>query len=359
MVVTPRKKLFAINLRLFEPRVSNNDLSILFRQIFFMLDAGISINDTIRILSDQTKNKKLGFILKEVYNNILEGQRFSYCLSKHNKYFPSLVINMLRAGEDNGTLNRISYDLANYYECRARFVSDFLRVLIYPVIVIAMLFLVLIFALMFIIPGYSQMFLYKDLPLMTKLVINLSDFFCKYYLWLALFLLTFFTVSRRLFETGLGKIFYGWFIFSSPTRVIYGPYLNFMFAQVLSMQLNSNVNIISALENAKQVINNKFLDKDFDLIVSKIKNGNKISVAVIESKKFDRLLSEMIGIGESTGNLGKIMRHCQKYFESQLLFNLKKFESLIEPALTIITGIILFVVILAVVEPNFELGNIM
>ena len=359
-----KKKLFNINLSLnlfsgLNKKINNNDLAILFRQIFFMLDAGISISDAINILSDQKKNKNLDIILKDVYNNILEGQKLSFCLSKHNKYFPSLVINMIKAGENTGNLNQISYDLANYYERQAKFISDFLRVLIYPVIVLVMALLVLIFALVFVIPNYSQMFLYKDLPFMTKFVINLSEFFCKYYLWLLLFLIIFFLVAKKFFKTNQGKIFYGRIIFLSPIKNIYRPYLNFMFAQILAMLLNSNINIISALENTKQVINNKFLDKDFDLIINKIKSGYKISSAILESKKFDRILSEMINVGESSGNLGKIMLHCQKYFENQFLFNLKRFESLIEPALTIIIGIILSVIMLAIMEPNFNLGNIL
>ncbi len=344
-------------------KISKRKLAILFKKIFFMLEAGIGISKAINILYiNSLKNKKeklMNKILGDIDKNILAGQSFSSCLLKYKKYFSGFIISMIKAGESSGNLNQVIYKLANYYEREADLAENFSRVLIYPVIVCIMMLAVLIFALVFVIPSYSQMFGENDLPVMTKFVVGISNFVCNYYLFLIAILIIFFLALKIFFKSDRGKLFYGKFLFLSFIRKIYRPYLNFMFAQILNIMLSSGVNIVFAILNAKEVIDNKFLDNNFEVVIKKIKSGEKISQAIGETKIFDEILVEMINIGESSGNLSNVAAHCEKYFESEFMNNIRKLEKLIEPILTIAIGLILAIIMLAIMEPSFSMGDIL
>ncbi len=341
-------------------KISKKNLSVLCRQISFMLQSGISISKALEILTVQSQNKNLKIILSDIHKNILEGKSFSQCLLQHGKKFPALMINMIKAGENAGRLDEIMNQLANYYQQENDFITDFKRAMIYPCIVCVMMLTVLIMALTFVIPSYAQMFSQNGakLPLLTQIVIGISNFVGKYYLLLILFFITIFILLVLFLKTDKGQIFYGKFLFSSFVKKIYRIRLNFIFAQIFGMLLRSGVDIISVFENVKDVVGNKFLDKDFDLMINQIRNGESVSEVINKSGKFNTILSEMINVGENSGNLPDTMLYCQKYFENEFKDSLKKLEKIIEPAFTIITGIILGIIMLAIMEPTFTLNDI-
>lgn len=335
----------------------------MFRKIFFLLEAGIGISQAISILCESNlKNKKqkfIGEILSDINKDILSGQSLSSGFLKHRKYFSDFIINMIKTGESSGNLNQIIYKLAIYYEREADLIENFSSVLIYPVIVCVIMLAVLIFALVFVIPSYSQMFGDNELPLVTRCVMSISNFVCDYYWLLILFLVICILVLGRFLKTEYGQRFYGKFMFLSPLKKIYRPYLNFIFAEIFNIMLSSGASVIFAIINAKEVINNRFLDAEFDLILKKVKSGERVSKAVGNANIFDEVLSEMICIGESSGNLASIAAHCEKYFESEFMSNIKKLEKLIEPILTIVIGLILAIIMLAVMGPSFSIGDIL
>ena len=342
-------------------KISKKDLAILCSQIYFLLDGGISISKAIEILISQQNNKVLKAILHGVHKNILEGKSFSTCLLEHKNYFPALMINMIKAGEESGNLNYTIRRLSEHYELEYKFIAEFKRAMIYPIIICVMMLCSLILALTLVIPGYEQLFSQSDaqLPMLTKIIIGASDFVrCHYLFWIGIFLLLLLFI-KQFFKTNKGQIFYGKLILSPPIKNIYWPWLNFTFASGMGMLLDSGMNIIFVLDNLKNIIANKFLDTDFNLMIDQMKNGMSISKVVCGSKKFHPVLEIMIKIGEDSGNLSGTMAHCQSYFQNEFANNLSQLQKLIEPALTILIGIILAVVMIAIMEPTFMIGDIL
>jgi Type II secretory pathway, component PulF len=342
-------------------KINKKNLSVLCRQISFMLDAGISISKVIEILSMQQENKSMQLILKDVHKNILKGNSFSDCLLKYDNYFPSLMINMIKAGENSGTLNEIMQKIADYYETQYKFISDLKRAMTYPLIVCIMMLIVLIMAITLVIPSYAQMFLESgaQLPMITKIVIGISNFVSNYFLYLILLFIIIFLIGKKFLNTNKGKIFYGRLLLLAPIKKIYFPWINLVFAQVMGMLLESGVSVIFAIENVKWVIANKFLDREFDEIINEIRSGVSISKSVGNSKRFSQVLIAMINVGESSGNLTNVFAHCQRYFENEFNNNLNDVQKLIEPALTIFIGIVLGIIMIAIMEPTFTMSNIL
>lgn len=349
-----------IKINLLKQKINKNNLSVLCRQISFMLNSGIPISKSIQILSLQSENKILQSILKDIHKNLLEGKSFSQCLAKHYQ-FPALMINMIKVGEISGSLNEIMEKLADYYEEEYKFISNLKSAMIYPVIVCIMMIVVLFLALAFVIPGYAQIFLGSgaELPMITQIVIAVSNFLSRYFLWMILFFTIALCFTKHFLKTDKGRILYGKILFSYPIKKIYLPRLNFIFAQICAMLLESGINIILVIENVKEIVSNKFLDKDFDEMINKMKNGSSINKTVAESKKFSPILSEMINVGESTGNLSDIMLHCQKYFQNEFTNNFERLQKLIEPTLIIFIGLILGIIMIAIMEPTFTISDIL
>ena len=341
-------------------KIKSSDLSIMFRQIYFMLDAGIAINKAIEILIEQNGNKVLKSILAQVHKNIMAGQSLSKSLQEH-KQIPAMAINMIKVGEYSGNMPEIMKQLAQYYGQQSKLIGKIKKAMVYPAIVFTMMVSVMFLALKYVIPSYAQMFsdAGANLPCLTKFVIAFSDFVNKYFLWLLIILVMAIAILRIFLKTERGKIFMGKMFYHSFMGKIYRPWVNFIFTYIMGMLLQSGVNIILALESVKTNICNRFLDKYFDQMLAQIKNGTSFSIALGKSKIFNLLLSSMIKIGEDTGNLAEIMLHCKDYFGDEIDDQLSSLEKLIEPALTIFIGIILAIVMIAIMEPTFMMSDIL
>lgn len=340
--------------------ITKRDLSALCRQIYFIVSSGVSISKAVEILIVNMKHQKSNAVsvMEEIYKNILEGKSFSESLFEHKDYFPMFMIRMVKSGEDTGSLPEVMEDLADYFEQEYNFKSQLKMALVYPVIVLIMLFVVLGIAVGFVIPSYAQMFLESgaDLPLITKFVIAISNFVTKNYLMIFLFFILAIVSAKMFLETSCGKFFYGKLLFNLSG--IYKSRINFLFAQVFGMMTSAGVNVIFALESVRDVLGNKFLDNDFDLMVDKIKGGKSLTQVISESNIFSYILVSMINIGESSGNLTEVMFNMRRYFSNEFTNKLMLLQKYFEPFITILVGIILGIVMIAIVEPTFMIGDI-
>jgi type IV pilus assembly protein PilC len=344
-------------------KLNKKELANFLRQLSFLLESKINIKHALKILlASQDFNKSL--ILKKILINInqdiLSGESISKSFAKH-KEIPKLIINLIKSGEHSSDLDKIILRLANYYEQEINFQDSFNRAMIYPSIICLAMILILILSLNFILPSYNQIFLETQtkLPKLTLLILNLNSFINKYYLILISLALSFyfliykkFIISSNYFIKLINQI--------KLSSRFYKLRLNFMISQVFFILLSSNIKIISCVSSLKEIINNKILDHDFDLIINNLNSGESLSSSFNKSKnlKLDYFLISMINIGEESGDLKNIFFYCEKYFASQLKNYLAKLEKLIEPVMTIIIGLLLAIIMLAILEPTLDLNNL-
>jgi type IV pilus assembly protein PilC len=158
-------------------RVKLKDLAIMSRQFATMINSGLSLIRALAILSEQTENKALGRTLGEVRNAVEAGQSLSAALAKHPKVFPPLVINMVRAGEVGGFLDRVLLQIAANFEAEVKLRGKIKSAMTYPVVVFVMAVLAVIGMLLFIVPIFAKMFadLGGTLPVPTQILVHLSD----------------------------------------------------------------------------------------------------------------------------------------------------------------------------------------
>jgi type IV pilus assembly protein PilC len=334
-------------------KISKHDMSILFKQIYFMTTAGVSISDCIDFLSRDNK-KNTHEVLKNINSDILNGFSLSKAFERR-KIFNSLVVNMLKAGEVSGNISKTMYELSNYYEQECKLISNFIHAASYPLIVFFVAISVLIMSLTFVIPGYAEMFGDMQLPMTTRIVLKISFIIKNYYIILLLLLILFCVCIYLFLKSHKGQFLFG---YSITKNKVYVSYINFIFACVVHMLFDANVDIVLTIKLVKSIIKNKFLDNIFDEIALKVTQGYNLSDTIKKYDIFDRVLFSMIEIGEKTGKLSDTMLHCERYFRFRLNNQLEKLEKLIEPTLTILTGIILGIIMLAILEPTLSIGDI-
>jgi len=330
-----------------------SDLAVLCRKFSFLLDANISIKSIISTICEERNVKFL--VLREVNNQITSGMRLSKALDATGA-FPPFMIGFIAVGERTAQLPKVFNELAEYYEARAEAATELKAAMMYPIVITIMMLGVIILAITTVLPGYAAVFESSgiELPLLTSLLLNFSQFINTHTLWIILgfviIIVTVFGVLRmHRFQVFIAHKL---LMFKSVRLSI-----NFKIVQSLSVLLSAGVSIAHALSLCTLVTDNKYVEEEMHALSSKVNQGVALSEAMSTITFLDPVVKDLAQIGEATGDLTQIMQKCSKYFNEMYMRQIKRLNKLIEPMITIILGVLLTIVVLAVVMPTFELAT--
>lgn len=320
-------------------RIRLREIILFLRMMAALLGSGITITEAIAVLHEQMLNRRFRFILGEVKMQIEGGVAFSESLARYPTVFPEVVVNMLRAGEAGGILERVLTDLVVYMEKKAALKKMLIRSFLYPTIVLVVAIGVVIFLVMFVIPKFSVLLQGSKLPWNTQLMLDVSDFIIKN--------------AKTLIMATLGTIALIVILFSLPqTRQIIDRYRIFLpvfgpiarmgiivqFARTLGSLLNSGIPLVEALTITRDTLGNQATRTDVDRAVEKVAAGEQLSVVLAATATFTSLMVSMVRIGEQSGNLDQQVLLVADIYEQQLEDRVKWMSSLIEPMLIIVLG---------------------
>jgi len=342
-------------------KISLADLVVFTRQLATMIDAGIAIVQCLQALAEQSPNKVMRDVIRDVCTRVESGESFSEALQKHPKAFSKLYVSMVAAGEKGGLLAEILARLATYLESSARIRRKVKTAMMYPIVVSTAAIGISIFLLVKVIPVFKDVYqsFGAKLPVPTQFIISLSDLM-RHYLPLVLI--------------GLGALVYAWFYFIKTKsgrdfwdsrRIklpIFGPIAHKIclvrFTRTFASLIRSGVPILEVLQITSQTVGNTIMERAIKAAAIDIERGEGIAVALGKHSVFPSMIIRMISAGEQTGNIDNMLERVSNFLDEEVETMLTGLMALIEPLLIVFLGVFIGGMVVCMYLPIFNLGNI-
>jgi general secretion pathway protein F len=346
----------------FRRKIPPTELALMTRQLGALLGAGVQLVEALGALAEQAPRQATRKMLSQVREAVREGSSLADALVVHPDVFSDLYVGMVRAGEAAGALEAVLERLAEYSERQAEFISKVRGALSYPIIMMCVGFGIMAFLVTYVVPQIATIFQQQHaaLPAMTRALIALASFLTNY--WWALLLGVAGLVGgvSAALATAAGRRFYDTWLLKIPylgptvVRVICAR-----FARTLATLLASGVQLIPALQAVRRVVTNGLLADAIDQSREEIREGHGMGQTLARSGLFPPLLSEMIKVGERSGELERMLERVADNYEREVENSLRQMTTMLEPLMTIVmAGVILFMM-LAVLLPIFQLNQLM
>jgi type IV pilus assembly protein PilC len=338
--------------------VSPREVVELTRHLSVMLGAGVTIFEAVIFLKDQIPNKVFKARLESVVESLNNGQPLSSAMSRFPKVFPPIYTNIIRVGEQSGTLSQTMLDLADHLEDTEQFKRRVNGALIYPKIILGVMLTFIFILALFVMPRILTVFksLGADLPLSTKVIIAMTTFVNQH---LLLILVTIFgLVAFVYFLMKLPSVRL-WRDFTYLHLPLVGPtILNYNTAQVsqhFGTLFASGIPIIRCLEITQSVMANKAFQDEMGYMVDRIKNGASLSQSFPEKSNFPPMFVKMIRVGERTGKLPHVIEYMKKYYKGLVDNDVGNITAIIEPVIMILLGLMVTGLVVTVIGPIYQL----
>lgn len=339
-------------------RISFNDIVDFTRQLAIMLNAGLTIVDSLDILKNQTKKKSLRKVIDDVDKQVKGGVPVSTALRKYSKYFSNLYIALIKSGEASGKLGEILLKLADNLDKQREFKTKIKGAMVYPAIIVSAMVVVMFIMITFVLP--KMLGLYKDfnveLPLPTQILIAVSTFASSYWPFIIVFTGGVIFLIRHYFKTRRGKR-------SLDSFFLKVPIINNMIKQAalvdstrtLAILTGAGVSILDALTIVVDTTSNVIFQEAFQRVYINVEKGQSLGNALSFESVFPPILVQMTIVGENTGHLDDTLERLSKYFEFQSEAALKAITTLIEPAILVLLGVGVAFLVLAIILPIYKL----
>jgi len=334
-------------------RISGMDLAMMTRQAATLLSAGIPLVEGLRALTEQTEHAKLKSVLGQVTDSVNQGASFGDALGQ-TEAFPSLYVNMVKAGEAGGALEAILERLADYLESQVRLRNKVSSILIYPLVMLGFAGFVIGVLVTVVLPQITELLVTLDqpLPFYTRWIIEGSNFLRGYWWLLGLLGGAAFIAFRAAIARPKGRAMWDRFLLSVP---VLGRSVRLIalsrFTRTLSTLLSGGLPIVRALDTAKAVANNVVLGDAIDKARDSITEGASIAAPLRASGEFPPLVTHMIEVGERSGQLERMLEKVADTYDEQVETTVTRLTALLEPMLILVMVGIVVVIILATLVP--------
>lgn len=341
-------------------KVSFNDIVDFTRQIAIMLNAGLTIIDSLEILKRQVVKQGLLKIIEGIDKEIKGGSTFSASLQKYPDLFPNLYISLVKSGEASGKLSDILLRLAENLEKQREFKGKLKGALIYPVIVVVGMLSVMFIMVTFVVPRLLT--LYNDfnieLPLSTKILVAISSFSAAF--WPIILGVVFAGVYmiRRYLKTATGKFLFDSVLMKMPVVGNVVKISSLVDAtRTLSVLIGSGVSILDGLKIIIETTENSIFQKAFSSIFNRVQKGESLGNSLAKEGVFPPILVQMTIVGENTGKLDDTLMRLSKYFEMESEIAIKAMTTLIEPLILVFLGVGVGFLVFSVITPIYNLTS--
>lgn len=344
----------------FFKRVKPGEISAATRQLAILLGAGITLVASLDALITQVPNPLLKKILAQTKESVNQGNSLAASLGQHPKVFSEIYVNMVRAGEESGSLDLVLHRLAELTEHQQALKGRLKAALAYPVFMLFIGILVLFFLVAFIVPNITKIFdeMHQILPLPTLILIAVSHFL-KSFWWLvaggcgcALFLITKFIRTprgRRLWDrVKLGAPLIG--SLNSKSAMA-------RFSRTLASLLQNGVPLLSALGIVRNIVNNTRITEAIDDAIDDIQSGRGLAASLSKSRCFPPITIQMISAGEQSGEMEAMLNRIADVFEGEVETQTLAMTSLMEPVMILGMGLTVGFIVISILLPIFEMNQ--
>jgi len=343
--------------------VSLTDKIMFSRHLAVMVSAGVSLNHALEVLSKQTKSVSFKNAISSIEMGIRKGDRIADAIEKYPKIFDNLYVSMVRSGDATGKLTEVLELLADHLKKEHDLRSRIKGALMYPSVIVVAMGGIGALMMTMVVPKISAIFLDLDvdLPFLTTLVINTSNFIRDY--WYVVFgsVPVFLFLFKKSSSTKKGKKFLSWTFLKMPvlgglTRKINSA----RFARTLSSLVEGGVPILKSITITRDTLGNAYYRESMDKVQKDVQQGTSLYEAISKFENiYPGLIVQMVRVGEESGALGNVLNRIAEFYEEEVDNATKNLSSIIEPVLMLIIGAVVGVFAVSMIQPMYSLmGNV-
>jgi type IV pilus assembly protein PilC len=336
---------------------SNRDLMIFCRQFATMLEAGIDILQSLRILSQQVETAALRRYIFDAAREVEEGSSLAAALRNRSKVFPAIMTNMVEVGETSGSLDTIMEKLAVHFEKQHDLQEKIRSATLYPLIIICVAFTVIAVMIIFVLPQFAQIFnsLGMPIPLYTRLLLSVGNLIRQYWFLLPPTVLIAGVWLTWSIHTTKGRLIFDRIRLHFPLfGKIYRQTLAARFARVMGTLLYGGVTLHLSLELIDKIIDNAVISKSIVELSAALNRGESIAEPLRKIQYFPPLLAEMIHVGEETGALEKTLLSTAFFYEREVSYFVERLSTILEPFLLLLVGLFIGILVYSVLSPMYQ-----
>jgi len=344
--------------------VSEQALVVFSRQFATMINAGLAMVRCLDVLSVQTEDKQLKDVITAVRKDVEGGSTLANSLAKYPKVFSALFVNMVRAGELGGILDEVLNRLATFLEKDYNLKKKVKSAMTYPMVILVMAVLIVLFLVTFIMPTFVSLFegMNMKLPWPTKILIGVTTGIRHWEVDLIIVAVIVIAtiLFRRYVATPAGRLQYDKFKLKLP---VFGQLIRKVaisrFCRTLGALLQSGVPIMQALEIVGKASGNEVVAQTVARVRESVREGESIALPLQLSGLFPPLVTQMVAVGEETGNLDGMLAKIADFYDTEVEYMLASLTSLLEPLLILVMGFIVGFIVISVFLPLYQIiGNI-
>ena len=359
-----KKKSGGGGISLFKKKIKPEDIVIFSKQFATMVKAGLPILQVLSMLRDQLEHPEVKIIVEDVRKNLEGGMTLSKCFEKYPKIFDNVYINLIKAGEASGKLDVFLLKLVDSLEKREKVKKKIKGALMYPSVMFTVAITVMVFMLIKVVPIFAEMYegMGVALPTPTAVIMSASDFMRGTGGMILLFgSITGFVIFRYL-TTKFPTIRYKW-----HGRILKMPVFGDMILKSLIARISlimgnlsaAGVNLLESIEIAKQVSNNDVVTQALENVKKGVFSGDTLTKLFLKEPTFPPTFSQLISVGEQTGNLDEMFTSVSAYYEEEFDTAVDNMSSLIEPIMIVFMGTMIGGLMIAMYSPIFNVGALM
>lgn len=342
------------------PQMGARDLLNFTSELSDLLASGMKLGNALNTLSHRRTNTASDLIVRALRDDIIRGVSLSDAMARFKKTFPTLYVSLIRAGEASGNVSEVMGRIIKHYERIQEVKEKVIMALVYPCIVMVVGVGTLIFAMTFVIPRFTLIF--KDmgstLPLPTRILIGISYGLIHYGWLIVIVLVVAGFMFRRYLRTETGRLWWHGLQLRVPLiRDIITSSAFAQFARTLGMLIANGVPVLDALAIGAQTVQNTVLAAEINNARERVTDGTTISGPLAAGKVFPPMLTDMLAIGEETGDMSGALAHIARRYESTLDRSVKIFTTVLEPIMIVLIAIMVGFVAISILLAVFDLTS--
>ncbi|CAN5115253.1 type II secretion system F family protein [soil metagenome] len=341
--------------------IKSKDKVLFSRQLSTLINAGLPLVQSLHNVNKQTTNKAFRAVNNEIISDVEAGSTLAAAFGKHPEVFNAVYLNLVSAGESSGTLDTALERLANQQEKDADVITKIRGAMIYPLIVLLVMFGVLGFMLVKVLPQVQELYSSlpgATLPLITRILLAISNALIHFW-WVFVIVIAVITVlTSRWAKSVTGKRFMDKVYMRGPliSSLFMKMYMA-RFSRTATTLVASGVPILQVLEITGKAVNNVHIQESLQAASEKVKAGKGLGEALTGDPNFLDLVPNMIKIGEQSGSMEQMLGKSADYYEKELDNEIKNIQTIIEPVMMVMMGVIAFIIVAAVLLPIYGLAN--
>jgi type IV pilus assembly protein PilC len=344
-------------------KVKSKDLVVFTRQLSTMVSAGVPLTRALTTLEDQADSKYLKKVINNISKDVEGGMAIGEAMEKHPDVFDDVYVNMIKAGEAGGILDKILKRQAEQVEKNDRIKKKVKSAMTYPMVIGFITVGAFFFIMIFIIPKIAGIL--KDLggedaklPPLTVGMLAISSFMTHY--WWIIIIVSVITIIllKRYLKTPKGKYQFHWLLLHTPiVKNIIQKVAIARFSRTFSSMLASGVSVLESIQVTGGAIGNKVIEKDLLDAAKEVKNGHQLSEPISKSPYFPKIVSQMLAVGEETGEIDTILVKIADFYEEEVDNVIDSLSSIIEPVMIVVLGAMVGLVAASVMGPIASLSQ--